>query len=423
VVVHHDALRLRFGRAESGWRQWYGTPPSRPLLAFEDLSALPTAERAARVEARCADAQAGMDLAAGPLLRALLFRCGPADHRFFIAIHHLVVDGVSWWVLMDDLWTAYRDLARGTPVHLPDRTAPVREWVSRLREYAGSETLRASFDGFLAAPFHRAGALPVDFPGGGNTVALEATVKVELTADETEALLRQAPTAYRCEINDLLLTALGLALCEWSGCAAHMVDVEGHGREPLFEDVDPSRTVGWFTSICPRLLDVGDTPEPLAALRRVKEHLRSLPHHGIGFGVAYFLGDEALRGRLASLPPREVCFNYMGRFDGASGAPRAEESCGPTRHPAQERGYLLELNGHIADAVLQFEFGYSRGMHAPGTIQAVAHRFHEVLRGFVAEAAVVRERASTPSDFPLANLTQAQLEKLLRRFSAPATTD
>ncbi|MEA2602726.1 MAG: hypothetical protein QOF89_3718 [Acidobacteriota bacterium] len=393
LVDHHDALRLSFERADGGWWQRYrqGGEPV-PL------------------ESHAAAIQASLDLADGPLMRAALF---PDARRLLLVIHHLATDGVSWRILLEDLWTAYRQAAIGGPIRLPEKTASFQQWAVRLRELARSGKLESQLAHYLSLPYEHLRDLPVDFLAGGNTVGSESTVSIALSPDETQALLRDAPRTYRTEINDLLLTALALALSEWSGAPAHLVDIEGHGREPLFADVDVSRTVGWFTSIRPVLLDPGPAPEPVTALKRIKEQLRAVPHHGIGHGLLRYLsGDETVRRSLAALPRAQVSFNYMGQFDATGSAERLD--CGPTRDPRQPRGYLLELNGHVSEGRLRFDWTFSRDVHTATTVSKVAHRFRSGLEALVRGSAV--GSIFTPSDFPLANVNQNQLDKLMRKL-------
>jgi amino acid adenylation domain-containing protein/non-ribosomal peptide synthase protein (TIGR01720 family) len=395
LIDHHDALRLRFERADGGWHQRY-RPAGGPVP----------------LESHAAELQASLDLADGPLLRAAL---EPETQRLLLAIHHLATDGLSWRILLEDLWTSYRQDAAGEPVRLPEKTASFQQWAVRLRELARSGALRAQLDAWLSQPYERLCDLPVDFPEGENTVGSESTVSIALSPDETQALLRDAPRTYRTEINDLLLTALALALSEWSGAPAHLVDVEGHGREPLFADVDVSRTVGWFTSIRPVLLDPGPSLEPGAALKRIKEQLRAVPHHGIGHGLLRYLsGDEAVMRSLASLPKAQISFNYMGQFEAAGSVERMD--CGPTRDPRQPRGYLLELNGHVADGRLRFDWSFSRDVHTAATITKVARRFRSGLEALVQGSGSVEGSVFIPSDFPLANFNQDQLDKLMRKM-------
>jgi amino acid adenylation domain-containing protein/non-ribosomal peptide synthase protein (TIGR01720 family) len=424
LLVRHDALRMRFTRGSQGWRQHYGNLDESVPFEVEDLSLIAESARAAELSTRTARVQCRLDLTRGPLLRAVLFTSQPGFSRLLIVIHHLVVDGISWRILTDDLWAAYRQIARREPVQFPPKTASFQRWATRLGELAQSGTLAAQLDLFLALPFERIRKLPIDFAEGENVVGSEATVSIALGPDETQEILQGALKWHRAEINDLLLSALVLALAEWSGSTAQLIDVEAHGREPLFEDCDVSDTVGWFTVICPYLLDPGRTSDAVTALKHIKAQLRSIPNHGIGYGLLRYLsGDQSVRKRLASLPKAELSFNYMGRFTTPAISAFLElppESCGPTRDPAQPRGYLLEINGHLSAAGLKFDWTFNRHRHRAATIREVAECFRRQLLCFLDRRYPSQVPAYVPSDFPLANLDQAQLDKLLRKIGVAA---
>ncbi|TLP52507.1 MULTISPECIES: condensation domain-containing protein, partial [Pseudomonas] len=131
----------------------------------------------------------------------------------------------------------------------------------------------------------------------------------------TRQLLQEAPSAYRTQVNDLLLTALARVIARWTGESSVLVQLEGHGREELFEDTDLVRSVGWFTSLFPARLDVQD--DLAASIKQVKEQLRGIPDKGLGYATLRYLGDEASRAALAGLAQPRLTFNYLGQFDGS----------------------------------------------------------------------------------------------------------
>jgi NRPS condensation-like uncharacterized protein len=261
LLVYHDALRLRCVYLGSGWQQVIARSEERAVFSQMDLSALPEAEQGAAIESAAAELQASLNLSQGPLLRVALFDLGAhKPRRLLMVIHHLAVDGVSWRILLEDLQTIYQQLSRKEAIKLPPKTTSFKQWAKRLMEYAHSGALQQELGYWLAASRTRAYRLPVDYPEGTNTEASARTVSVSLTAEETKALLQEVPKAYRTQINDVLLTALVQAFSRWTGAQSLLLDLEGHGREEIFEDVDLSRTVGWFTTIFPVLLDLGGLP-------------------------------------------------------------------------------------------------------------------------------------------------------------------
>ncbi len=238
---------------------------------------------------------------------------------------------------------------------------------------------------------------------------------VELDAAETEALLRDIPAAYRTRIEEVLLTALGQAVAEWTGDRRVSVALEGHGREEqLFDGIDLTRTVGWFTTLYPVGVDVNG--DGASALKAVKEQLRAVPRHGIGYGVLRHLaGDNAL----GEAHP-QLSFNYLGQLDAAApdAAPAtalapAPESPGPLTGAGGRRAHLIDVNGAVTGGRLSVAWTYSRNLHDRATVTRVAERFTDRLRDLIDHCTTADAGGLTPSDVPLAGLDAEELESLL----------
>jgi amino acid adenylation domain-containing protein/non-ribosomal peptide synthase protein (TIGR01720 family) len=418
LLVHHDALRLRFVDADSRWRQFNSGLEGPAPFAHLDLSPLSEAEQKTAVEVAAAALQASMNLSEGPLLRVAFFDRGKEKPgRLLIAIHHLAVDGVSWRILLEDLHTGYQQLSSGAEMRLPPKTTSFKRWAERLEEYAQSDALRQEAAYWLAESSKRARRLPVDYPGGANTVDSSATVTVSLSPDETRALLHQAPEAYRTQINEVLLTALAQGLARWTGARSLLIDMEGHGREEIIEDVDLWRTVGWFTTHFPVLLDLGTSGDPGAALKVIKERLRAVPNRGIGYGVLRYLGrEEEIAERLRAAPQPEVSFNYLGQFDQAlpetSPFRPASESIGPLQSLRGERSHLLYFSGNVAGGQMRLTCIYSRNLYRRATIEELTGNIAEALRSIITHCQSAEAGGFTPSDFALARLDERKLDRI-----------
>ncbi|MER5297720.1 condensation domain-containing protein, partial [Streptomyces pharetrae] len=403
--AHHDALRARFTRAADGtWRQEYAAADTEvpELLRVHDLSG-PDARAAERAEARLThEAHTGFRLDTGPLIAARLFTGAGRTPRLLLTAHHLIVDGVSWRVLLEDLETAYRQARTGEPVRLPQRTTSVQEWVRRLTGRTGEADLAAQRAHWADVSRHCAEPLPVDLDGG-NTVADLRAVTVRLDRQRTDDLLRKVPGVYRTRVDDVLLTALGRVLADWTGRRTVAVGLEGHGREDqLFDDLDLSRTVGWFTSLFPVALDLpqGDWG---TALKAVKEQLRAVPDRGIGYGaLRHLAGDE----RLSAAPLPGISFNYLGRFDWSAADAALVRAVpgglGGAEDPGAPRPHLLDVVARVEDDQLEITWHYSGGRHREETVASLAEGMLRSLEEIVAHCAAPRAGGRTPSDFPLA---------------------
>ncbi|MCL5995557.1 MAG: amino acid adenylation domain-containing protein, partial [Chloroflexi bacterium] len=425
LVIHHDALRLRCSGTEPGFLQISAETDSGKVLEWVDLSTLSEYEQALAVQAKTTQAQASLSLYEGPLLRAIYFNLGPGrSDRLFVTIHHLAVDGVSWRILLEDLQTAYEQLQRGESVSLPPKTTSFRYWAHRLAEHAQTETLRQEQGYWLRSIDAPDGHLPSieGAEGRANTEATARSVSVSLSSEETRAILQDIPAVYGTEINDILLTAMVWAFAQSTGSQVLLVDLEGHGREDILDDVDLSRTVGWFTTMFPVWLDIRNATTLRTALMAIKEQLRQIPQHGIGYGLLRYLRNEQDIGkRLLAQPRAEVSFNYLGQFDQALAKSvlfqYAREPVGPSRNLTGQRGHLLEVNGAIIERQLRVEWTYSEALHQRTAIEEVASDFVEALRLLIVHCESPEAGGYTPSDFPDAELSQSEIDALLAETS------
>ncbi|MBD2128007.1 non-ribosomal peptide synthetase [Microcoleus sp. ZQ-A2] len=422
LLVHHDALRLRFERQASGWQQVNADSDEAIPFTMVDLSALSDTKHRAAIEAAAAELQTSLNLSKGPLVRVCLFDLG-ADKpgRLLIVIHHLAVDGVSWRIMLEDLETVYEQLSVGEVVHLPSKTTSFKHWAERLTEYAMSRTLQQELDYWLSESWTRISTLPIDYLEGDNTEASASTVLVSLSPEETQALLQEVPSVYNTQINDVLLTALVQIFARWTGVKSLLLDLEGHGREEIFDDVDLSRTVGWFTTVFPILLDLRETSHPGQALKSVKEQLRRIPNRGIGYGLLRYLSDDKeITAKLREIPQAEVIFNYLGQLDqvwsGSSLFLPAKESIGPAHSLKGSRRYLLEVNGFVVRSQLKLLWTYSKNVYKRATVKRLAQDFLQALRSLIAHCQSPEAGGYTPSDFQKAKVSQKDLDQLLAQI-------
>ena len=419
LLVHHDALRLRFTPEGSGWRQVQAGLEEAVPFAVVDLSELGVEEQPAALEGVAAEQQGSLDLSSGPLLRVVLFKLGAQrPGRLLLVVHHLAVDGVSWRVLLEDFQRAYQQLRWGQALQLPPKTTAFKAWAERLWGYGRSEAVREELDYWLGGSRRGVRPLPRDYASDpeANTVASAGHVVVALSEEQTRALLQEVPPVYHTQINDVLLTALVQSFRRWTGAGSLLLDLEGHGREELFAEVDLSRTVGWFTSLFPVCLELGAEP-PGEALKAVKEQLRRIPNKGIAYGVLRYLYPEAeVRAVLQALPPPEISFNYLGQLDQALSESSlfrpARESSGPPQSPLGRRPHLLNVNGWVAEGRLHLQWSYSQRVHRGATVEQLAQAFLEALEAVIVHCRSPEAGGFTPSDFPLARLEAQTLNKL-----------
>jgi amino acid adenylation domain-containing protein/non-ribosomal peptide synthase protein (TIGR01720 family) len=424
LLLHHDALRLRFTPEGKSWQQFNAAFEKTVPLNIVDLSTMPSKQQQEALENAGNEFQASLNLVAGPLLQVVLFQFGNGQpSKLLVIIHHLAVDGVSWRILLEDLLNAYQQLSSGKAIQLPSKTTSFKYWAQKLSEYAQSDTLKDELTYWLNPSRKQVLPIPVDHKPGTNIVANATTTSVSLTREETQALLQEVPKAYNTQINDVLLTALVQVLGKWTGSNLLLLDLEGHGREDIFTDVDLSRTVGWFTTIFPVLLELSVNEDLGNILKSIKEQLRQIPDKGIGYGILRYLQQDAeISSCLQTYPPAQISFNYLGQFDQALSKSAdfqlTTESLGAVQSLNNLRSHLLDINGIIVQGQLQIDWTYSKNSHQYATIKNLAQEFIEVLRSLIAHCLSPEVGGYTPSDFPLARLTQAQLDTQLSKTTA-----
>ena len=442
LLAHHDALRLRFQRESQGWVQAHGDYDQIPL-SWQDLSALNEQERLARLASETEALQTSFNLAEGPLLRVGVFhwqvKQGEEDSgfRLFWAIHHLIVDGVSWRILLTDFHNVYEQLQQDQPLWLPQKTTSFKTWSQRLAEYARSNAVEKDRSywigesGIADAPAGNGVELTQDpigetAPTGDGDVEENnpfgltkdaASITWTLAEPQTQSLLRDVPQAYNTRIDEVLLTALVETLANAGGGAGLLLELEGHGRASLFDDVDLSRTLGWFTSLYPVLLKLPQGDKVGEHLKTVKEQLRNIPNQGIGFGVLRYLGDAETRAQLAAFPKPRVLFNYLGQSDRALGESTdlraGKEATGPSVSSFEPRRHPLEITAIVAGAKLHLTWTFSQSRHRETRIKELAKAYGEHLNALINHCLNPDSGGWTPSDFLLAAIDQAALDRLL----------
>ncbi|WP_317658691.1 non-ribosomal peptide synthase/polyketide synthase [Pseudomonas sp. KU43P] len=384
LLVRHEALRLRFVEGASGWSQRYASLEEAaqvPVLWQEQLA------DSAAMEAAIQRAQRSLDLTQGPLLRVLHARLAEGGERLLLVVHHLAVDGVSWQVLVEDLLAAYQAASSGQSAQLPTPSSRYRDWAQRLQQLARSPEGEAELGYWQQQLGGDVPAeLPVDNPRGRNLVGTRTEAHMHLDAEATQRLLKAAPAALQVQINDLLLTALSRAVCRWSQAGSMLVQLEGHGREDLYDELDLSRTVGWFTSLFPLHLQPG-SGTPGESLRAVREQLARVPGRGLGYGVLRYLGRTEVREALAGLAQPRITFNYLGqldqRADGQALFGAAPESLGDFHSPLAPLANWLEIIGQVEHGQLNMRCIYSCKRYRPETVQGLMDAFQAQLHELI----------------------------------------
>ncbi|MEO0408899.1 MAG: amino acid adenylation domain-containing protein, partial [Cyanobacteria bacterium P01_A01_bin.135] len=396
VVASHDAFRLRFTPTEAGWQQRLTETAAVEPVRWFDLSASPDQDQ--EVEALANELQASLNIETGPLMRVGGFDLGNRPSRLLVVVHHLIIDGLSWRILLDDLWLAYRENIQDS-LSLP-KTQSFKQWATWLQSAAeGCEAARPHWQS-LPQP-----ALPLE----GSDEAVAKTRTTTLALQETQALLEATDGS---QIEGLLLTALLRTSTRWTEKRSLLLTLENHGRhsEALGGQLNLSRTLGWFTCLHPLWLQLtgNDLGEQLAA---VKTQLQQVPHRGLSYGLLrYGLAPSDADDEALAVQP-QVSFNYLGQFDALpTGEFRLLETPGATSDKRNRRSHLIDINAGVRGGQLQVAWTYSH--YHSAVVEPLAGQYLAELRSLIAHCQTASAQYS-PEDFALADLDQAALEAVL----------
>jgi non-ribosomal peptide synthase protein (TIGR01720 family) len=333
------------------------------------------------------DLQMSLDLADGPLLKCALVEQGPDNNQRLIMVgHHLVLDGFSWRVIIEDLQTAYTQLYIGEAIRLPAKTTSFKNWGEMLAQYAYSDALQTEKSFWQNLPSRPFQPLPQDFPGRPRAESLRSTY-VQITREETKRLIRKVPQHHSAGIIDILLAVLARTMESETGNSNLFLELLAHGREPIDQkDLDLSRTVGRFSTVFPIEVHLPAEANWAVAVRSVREQFRRIPKNGFGYGVLRYLTEDKAIANMTNLVP--VCLNYVGRFDHVIPADspfgrlleigRAENT-----NMRGDRRYQLEITAGVIDQQFKMEWRFSENIHQQQTIKRLVARFVEELRALI----------------------------------------
>ncbi|WP_420226763.1 amino acid adenylation domain-containing protein [Pigmentiphaga litoralis] len=403
VVAQHDVLRTSFEHDHRGWRQrvmspdgWNGLEKIQLRHSADIIDVVETLQKSLTFQS---------------LFKAFWLDIGGRSTRLLLVAHHLIIDVVSWRIVLNDLKDAYRLIAAGRAPQLPRAATSYQAWSDHLLGFARSDEVLAELPYWVDVLGKREPGLP-GTSMTSNLVRDQRTLHRSLSETHTGMLLYDVSNAYRTQINDILLTALARAVCGWAERDSVLVELEGHGRDLPGHDIDLSCTAGWFTTLFPVRLhanksSIGDS------IKSVKETLRHIPNKGIGFGLLRYM--SAAGASLAAQPYPQVTFNYLGQQDQALGEDAlwqvAPESAGTQKAGSSPRRTLLEIVVAIRRGQLQVAWTYNSCVHTETEVRYLADRYLEELASVI-QHCMEGAAGITPSDVPLAKLTQEAIDRL-----------
>ncbi|QHJ94680.1 Plipastatin synthase subunit C [Bacillus subtilis] len=416
LAEHHDALRMVYRNDDRRWIQInQGIHESQLYsLRISDLSQSESGWET-KIKQEVADLQQSINLQEGPLLHAALFKTLTGDY-LFLAIHHLVVDGVSWRILLEDLSAGYQQAAAGQTIQLPPKTDSYQEYARRIQEYAQSSKLIREEAYWRSVEEQQDAELPYEIPHQVNIdFSKRDSLNFSLTEADTAVLLQNVNHAYGTDTQDILLTAASLAICEWTGGSKLRIAMEGHGREHILPELDISRTVGWFTSMYPALISFENHRDELGtALKTVKDTLGRIPNKGVGYGMLKYLTHPENKSITFSKTP-EISFNYLGQFNDIERQDTFRPSSlgsGKDITHTWKREQIIEMSAMAADKKLHFNLSYPPARFHRNTMEQLINRIEHFLLDIMKHCAGQQKTEKTLSDFSSQSLTAEDLDSI-----------
>jgi amino acid adenylation domain-containing protein/non-ribosomal peptide synthase protein (TIGR01720 family) len=416
IQEHHDALRMTYEEVNGEVVQKNHGLDYPLSLSVYDLSSHENA--AAELTALANKIQAGINLEEGPLMKLGLFHLDDGD-RLLIAIHHLIIDGVSWRILFEDIGSLYRRYKNGEPLTMPRKTDSFKLWAENLKEYANSELFLREKKYWAEFSSLEIPAIERDFAIEDNLIMDTEAKSFSLSREDTDRLLTKVNEAFNTEVNDILLTALGLSIRETYGHNRVLVALEGHGREEILKGIDINRTVGWFTSVYPILLNLSMADDLSRQIKEIKESLHKIPNKGVGYGMLKYLTAGGNKPELSFDISPQVSFNYLGQFDSdikESSFEMAKESAGSSVDAKTVLDYDFMVNGILSGRKLTMSIRYSRKQYKPAAVELLKDNFKKKLEQIISYCASRETKEITPSDLTYDELSLDAVESISAMF-------
>ncbi|MCR8962631.1 amino acid adenylation domain-containing protein [Brevibacillus halotolerans] len=413
LTAHHDALRISFRQEENAIVQTI-RDIAQPVYECQvfDLTGKSKTDKEVKSDIQniCRELQSSLDLWGGKLINVGLFHTDFGDH-LFLTFHHLIVDTLSLRILLEDIEQGYQLAVNNQAVSLPDKTDSYLVWSQQLYEYATSSELQKelSYWGKITED-------SVEEDRALGSMSENERLVGRLSTSDTQLLLKEVHRAYNTQIYDILLTGLGMSLRSWKKSDMILIDVEGHGRHELSDQLDITRTVGWFTTLYPILLDMRHHADLSMQIKEMKELLKKVPNQGIGYGLLRYLGTDTNKQALSGGSQATYLFNYLGEIDEEKEDAIFQLSSIQPDHPisnANSRTHKLIFTGMIQNGELTFWMDYDRNQFSRDTMQKVLDGFFRHLQEIIRHCTSKKTQEFTPSDFGDNNLSMSDLDDIL----------
>ncbi|MDQ0273892.1 amino acid adenylation domain-containing protein/non-ribosomal peptide synthase protein (TIGR01720 family) [Cytobacillus purgationiresistens] len=401
LIEHHDALRMTFNNDTTVKQFNRGISClEEKLFSFEVFSYESIKNYETKIEQKMENLHQKINLQGGPLISLGLFKTKQQDFLVFI-VHHLVIDGVSWRILIEDFISSYLALEKGHNFNLPKKTASYQSWSEILSSYSQESHLYKEAEYWRQILVGNFSSLKQVEPAHENIVINSSTVQIEIDEQVTNQLMNEVNQAFNTEINDILLSALTLSLKDWTGNEMFLINMEGHGRESMKNDINISRTIGWFTSIYPIKLDAQYSDDKALLIKKIKEMIRGIPNKGMNYGIIKHLCPFNNNEVFTEKEEAQISFNYLGEYGKDLNGPFGLSSLplGKSINSKSVRTHDIEIIGKVVNGNLQFQWEYNGSQYSNTDIEAWSNCFKSHLIELINFCSMKEKAEFTPSDF------------------------
>ncbi|WP_139487922.1 non-ribosomal peptide synthase/polyketide synthase [Brevibacillus dissolubilis] len=415
LFEHHDALRMIYEEKDGVIVQTNRDQQEHMFdLSIHDLRGVEHIEPT--VNELATTLQKDISIKQGKLVKLGLFQTDEGDH-LLIVVHHLVIDGVSWRILLEDFENLYTQAAKGEKLDIGYKTDSFQHFAKGLQGYADHHLLQREKAFWQSVAQAQTSFIPKKQEGTRNLFEDSRTITIKLGKESTNRLLRQTNRAYNTEINDILLTALMVSVRAQTGEDRLKIMMEGHGREEIGAGLDLSRTIGWFTSVYPVWIDLAHETELATNIKTVKEILRKTPNKGIGYGVLKYMAADSGLSQEEKAP---ISFNYLGEMDQDVNRGLFVESKLPTGQTVGgkiARSHSIEMNSIVLDGELVIHTTYNESEYDEQTIHELNRHYVQSLEQIIEHCIQQPMTERTPSDYGDTDITLEQLDAIQKKYA------
>ncbi|WP_341479330.1 amino acid adenylation domain-containing protein, partial [Clostridium gasigenes] len=379
IITHHDALRMIF-KNNTGNIVQVNRKITENLFDMKMYDFINEINSEDKIRQEIKEIHKSIKLDEGPLVKLALFKTSNGDH-LLIVIHHLVIDGVSWRILLEDFGVGYESALKGERIKLQDKTSSYKDWGNSLYDYANSKEIIDEFNYWSKLLLYKNSKLNKSKNEEIAIVKNSEMIEFSISDSKTKDLLRSINKAYDTRINEILLTVLGISVASWTGEEKVLVDIEAHGREDIDKNIDITRTLGWFTSIYPMVLDIDSENCIGKIIQNVRNTCREVPKNGLGYGVIKYISDKKENSNFKYLQPK-ISFNYLGQFDEDINNAYFKNSnipAGECFHNDSQRIHSLDITAMVIDEKMKISFLYDNNSYGIKSVEQFAKIFEETL--------------------------------------------